>query len=82
MNLAVHTFTTFTLIYGLHHCFSFNFWFGFHLFSSMVLEDDVFVAKLPTFEKRCETPAGNIHYAAEWKSLFILTYTLTLLTPH
>ncbi len=34
-------------------------------FSSLCLligrkEDDVFIAKLPTFEKRCETPAGMV----------------------
>lgn len=47
----------------------------------------MFVAKLPTFEKRCETPAGNMPYAANWKRvifvcLFVLTYKLTSLTPH
>lgn len=35
----------------------------FALFCSFfknVIEDDVFIGKLPTFEKRCETPAGTV----------------------
>lgn len=31
----------------------------------------MFVVKLPTFEKRCETPAGNMPYAANWKKFFV-----------
>lgn len=41
----------------------------------------MFVAKLPTFEKQCGTPPGNMPHAANWKRffcLFVFNYRLTI----
>lgn len=38
-------------------------------------EDDVFIAKLPTFEKRCETPAGTVEVRTRGLFLCVLTET-------